>query len=857
MTFRRFALWLFLFLGPWMADRSFAADGVFVRFKLVEPNEARYYVKLGGYIHVEPWYLPAAVWPAGADKDASKRLNSGEFSPWFDAKTWAAGRLHGRMQRSGGVAEFPNVSATFVTSEPHSARRVVIELATAADEKQIVKRFEETLSGERTSFLISPALVKDRDGLESLSQMQSRQLQWAREAAGGKRASPKQHILYTSFYGPSLEGAEVLSLLGFNVVGSQTPEIHAKFPELVSPGHTHNVDFGPAATQASIEGLMKSQAPQYEKLSAGVPFGFADEICCRPAIGTNAEARAHFHAWLAARGVAPKDLGVAALTDAVPIETPQQLQEQSTTNAAAARRTFYYTCRFRQEAGTERIRWHTEALHRNAPAGLVSNTLVADHPYFSGTGLGLGLKTSNGAWGGYPLALDWFDLARRKAVDMIAVEDWMGLQYMYGPHFTWEGFQLMGFQSAIMRSGSRAQLPIMALITPSDETNLVLKTSSALAQGAKHFFYWTYGPTAFGTENYWSDLRGEYDGVARIARQLAAAESITGPGTTRKTRVALLYSISSDLWQPFGYIHMLERRAAYLALVHEQYLVDMLTEEDLVAGRLKDYDVLYATDACISSAACAEIERWVGDGGFLWGSCAAGSRNEFDEPASGLAKTFGIDPAVTTQVQPGAYSVRGGLNGMTYLDEVSVDQTNELGEAAKFGALGVKVRMKPTTARVIGHFGDGTPAAAINSFGKGKGVYFAACPGLSYLKDAHFVAAELKERYPATQRRLLQAFAAARGVPRLVELSAPVVEAGVYDAPTGAALVLANFTYQPIEKLTVRVPLVKDIRGVRSVEHGVLSFQRAAPSPALRAQGYTTVAVFVTKLGLNDILLLK
>jgi hypothetical protein len=32
---------------------------------------------------------------------------------------------------------------------------------------------------------------------------------------------------------------------------------------------------------------------------------------------------------------------------------------------------------------------------------------------------------------------------------------------------------------------------------------------------------------------------------------------------TRKTRVALLYSISSDLWQPWGYIHMLERRATY------------------------------------------------------------------------------------------------------------------------------------------------------------------------------------------------------------------------------------------------------------------------------------------------------
>jgi hypothetical protein len=128
-------------------------------------------------------------------------------------------------------------------------------------------------------------------------------------------------------------------------------------------------------------------------------------------------------------------------------------------------------------------------------------------------------------------------------------------------------------------------VPIISWITPSDQTNLRLKSASSLCQGAKHFFYWTYGPTATSTENYWSDLRSEYDGVAAVARQLAAAEHVIAPGEFRKTRLALLYSISSDLWQPFGYVHMLERRATYFSLVHEQYLVDMLTEQDIEIGR--------------------------------------------------------------------------------------------------------------------------------------------------------------------------------------------------------------------------------------------------------------------------------
>jgi hypothetical protein len=97
------------------------------------------------------------------------------------------------------------------------------------------------------------------------------------------------------------------------------------------------------------------------------------------------------------------------------------------------------------------------------------------------------------AWGGHPLSLDWFDLGRQRELDVIGIEDWMGLQYMYGLRYTWGGFQLMGFQAAIFRSGGRGQQSIIAWITPSDATNLVFKTTSALGQGVKHFFYWTYG----------------------------------------------------------------------------------------------------------------------------------------------------------------------------------------------------------------------------------------------------------------------------------------------------------------------------------------------------------------------------
>ncbi|NQT84022.1 hypothetical protein HQ563_13430 [bacterium] len=840
------------------AGATAAENGVFVRLKLLHPQSEKYFVRLGGHIHISPWYLRRAVIPYGADGEAAKRLATGEWTGWFDLKAHAGELLHGRLNRAGGVAEFPNITAEFVTEGKHPRRVAVIELATAPVPERVVKRFEESFTGSRTTFLVSPDLAKDADSLESLSQMEQRHLEWARGATGGIRVSPKNHIIQTSFYGPTVPGAEVLWLLGFNVVGNQTNEIHEKFPELRLPGQTHDVDFGPGATRESIDALMKKHAQRFQGMAAErVPFNFADEVCCRPRIGDDPKAIEHFHGWLGERNIAAKALGVSSISDIVPIETPEALRQREQTEGSAARRVFYYTSRFRQQAGTERIRWHTETFHKYFPSNWVTSTLVADHPYFGGTGLGMGM-TPNTTWGGAPLALDWFDLARSKAVDLIGIEDWMGLQYMYGPNYTWEGFQLMGFQASIFRSGSCGTLPIIAWITPSDETNLRLKCASALCQGAKHFFYWTYGPTAFGTENYWSDLHGEYDGIAKIVRQLAAAEHILAPGKVRKTRVALLYSISSDLWQPFGYIHMLERRATYLSLVHQQYLVDMLTEEDVAAGRLRDYDVLYVTDPCISAAAVAAIEGWVHSGGYLYGSCAAGSRNEFNEPVPGLARAFGISPEVKTEIQAGEYRVRGELNSMEYIDLVRVNETDTIGPATQFGVVGTKVYFAPTSAKVVGTFGDGTlPAVAIGTFGRGRSAYFAACPGVSYLKAAKFVPDKLKEKYPATERHLINSSARARGAARLVELSHPVVEAGVYDAQKGTALVLANFTYEPITDLTVRLPVGRMVKCVRSVENGALKFSVEDTPEVLRKAGFGYIAAFETKLGLNDIILLE
>src|SRR5690349_15360810 len=101
---------------------------------------------------------------------------------------------------------------------------------------------------------------------------------------------------------------------------------------------------------------------------------------------------------------------------------------------------------------------------------------------------------------------------------------------MYGPRYTWTGAQTHEYLAALFRSGiGEKNVALRSLITVSDDKYLRLKAYSALGQGAKSFFFWTYSPTYIGTENYWSDLRSEHQGIAKLTRALSKAEDVVYP----------------------------------------------------------------------------------------------------------------------------------------------------------------------------------------------------------------------------------------------------------------------------------------------------------------------------------------
>jgi len=210
-----------------------------------------------------------------------------------------------------------------------------------------------------------------------------------------------------------------------------------------------------------------------------------------------------------------------------------------------------------------------------------------------------------------------------------------------------------------------------------------------------------------------------------------------------------------------------------------------------------------------------------------------------------------MEPSVKADCQPGEYRERGRLNDVAYRDHFKI-------EDGEIGVIGVKAEVQPRAAQVLAKFtSDHRPALLEHRFGSGRAIYFAATPGIGYIKDAKFVPAELAEKWPTNERALMTRFVKESRAAPLVQLSEPVVEAGVYDAPGGTALVLANFTYTPIPTLKVEIPTTQEVLEVESLSHGKLKFESAPAADSSREDGYAHVIRFGLPLGIDDLVILR
>jgi len=792
-----FALLALSISGAWSAD-------VYMRVKVLDPPGDNFRVSANAVIHNDPWYTGSG----------SNDAKGGEWTPWFDLTQW---KLHGRINRAGGVAEWPagRVTIAHPDNTPINGCTLQVQLADKLDENSVVIDFTEKSGSATISFLIPHPLREKKDEFERGSDITARELKWAEEASGGQAPNLKYFDILTSVWGhydPLLadQTTQTLQLLGVNVLGGVPVPVMRKYGMRTYTATWHMMadpdESAAQWTKADGAGIVNAMnTPDGKWINEHMAhYVVCDEIQTLGFGDVKPEKlNVWFRAYLRGKGETDASMGKPIDTIAYPVK---EVRARTLPRDAdlTTRKIMYYAAKFGQWWSVKSLRQTTDLVKgsfKEIGLPMRTETLPSDHHFFNAWGAP--------ACGMDATGLDFFEIGNQAAVDIISTEDWLGLNHMYGPYYTWTGAWAFEYLGAIFRGGigDRTDVALRGLITPSDDNYLRLKAYSILGQGAKSIYYWTFGPTYIGTENYFSDLRSEYDGIAKVSRALAKSEDVLYPAKPVRDPVAVLYSVSHDLWHtddPAGFV---ENRLTWTALRQLGIQPDILREENVEGGMLANYKVLYITGQCLTRKAAGRIDEWVRQGGVVYLAGGAATRDEFFTPfVPSFAKTVWPDDAANQFVkeQGHRYNERGDLPTITPLAMAKVTMGDP---SFDMKVIGCRLNLKdglPAKA-LLATYDDGKPAGASVSYGRGTVVAVGFLPGLAYspFKPSQTTLDEVWQLEPRELFRLPLALGL-KGK-QAVSLSVPVVEGSLLTGPQGSALVLVNYTYQPIPALRVRL----------------------------------------------------
>jgi hypothetical protein len=582
-------------------------------------------------------------------------------------------------------------------------------------------------------------------------------------------------LLFANAWGWATDGAAEYMVKSFRLLGLNsvaTSEDTEKYEALYGWGSQGGHYAPPTFIPYDIEKSRQSYRDHYaryfaseagKKTSPGmVSFQMSDEPGEIAVKGPDAEAG--FQAWLQQQGLKPALFGKDQWNQ-VTFFTGKPV-------TADDQRRFYWSRRYQGMITPLMFGLACDGFDEASPAQQ-AKPFVA----LSGHSLNFGNK----------LPLDMFQLAQYPHLEP-GISDWMT-----GGSWCWDSHQSVAFSVAPYNAGARRygkefgqppiSFPMMHCVWPS-----FFRAYTQIANQCKLLSYYNYGPDYAVTEGFWSSSDWSRTVVHHVDNLAAQVDDILGPGRMRPSRVALLYAMSTEYRWPQSTFP--DKRATFLALSHEYYQPELVTEQQIESGALEHYDALLIEDQWITVAAQKTIAEWVRNGGQLQAYADAGVRNEYDEPCdlmnslAGFQRTFGA--AVTGQT----------LNVSAVTNEAEMIPHT------------VPTEGRPQTitvgkARVRARYGDDQPAWTEKTVGRGKVVYVGHRAGLSYSRRA------VKKRdlslWPDSGREFLVQPLLEAHVPRELELSQPFVMAMPLSTEAGTVVVLYNMTGQVASNLTVRL----------------------------------------------------
>ena len=463
---------------------------------------------------------------------------------------------------------------------------------------------------------------------------------------------------------------------------------------------------------------------------------------------------------LKAKGLTPQTLGVDAWDKVTPVG-PADMDTLP--------RLYYETSFFRLQSFAQHCATTAERMHQYLPRSVKAYVNYSPP-------LGGGSWTQRGT--------DLF-MCQRGALTMCVSEDWLG--YGAGP-------QQMSYCLALMRAASKPEnqpLGLYVIGVSGGPMHQRVKFYEALAGGARTFNVYNYGPKYCSIDS-WSDKFEVYPIIRDCLHEFGAIEDALEGTRRRPTQVALLYNRTESIWAKDV---TAERDAQFThwALRHAGYDVDLLPEEDIDAGALAQYRVLYIGGAHLARDTAERVAEWVENDGVLFGGMGAGLIDEHNESMDSLSRVFGVAASEREFVKDAGRPLYE-LRGLKPLSTITSVEAQSLPPVA-FSQLCYKERLEPLPgAKIVCTLDDGSPAGLLNQCGKGTALRLAALPGVAYIHDAVNAAeywgekgrearyCRLPRKFKKELRDLIAWPAQHAGAAKVAQCDSPVVEFTRYDA---------------------------------------------------------------------------
>ena len=423
-------------------------------------------------------------------------------------------------------------------------------------------------------------------------------------------------------------------------------------------------------------------------------------------------------------------------------------------------------------------------------------------------------------WGGHMTLLqgaDVFEMVRQGAVTAVLNEDWLNT---YG----WRngGIQLNALLTDFGRAAARQKnVPVFAYVMPEADDKIELKMASVIGKGCKHLNLYNYGPQ-FANCNHWSNNLGEVRGVSEFLRRLAPAEDVLFPAQPLPASVAILWSTTDSLWTD-SRAGLWDQMLIYLALQHDQIPVEFIDEEEVARGGLQRFRAAVLIPQYLRADAQNAVADWVRAGGWLWADGAAAMGDEYGQPSALLNPVFGVASREIVQSAAGNFEPQHGLPVQKPLDTITFDPTGKT-----WPALGVKVRLQPADGAqcvVRGRYADNSPAVLERACDKGRAFVAGSYPGLAYAVPVQRIRTKIETGYRAEDRAVVTQFLLQSGLERPVLCSVPMIEVDLLTGPAGSAVVLANYTGAPQDRVALQVRADAAPGAVVSISRGPVPFR--------------------------------